>query len=208
MKGEVSAGDGAERSEAEAPADERRGRPGRRSVGERASGPTGSTLRGAPKHGGEVAAGRPGGDVAGSSARNRQEPRGAAAGEEAQGGGAGVHGRGHQEGTAGALPCRAPYGAREVVQVSRDTTYGRATVKQVCAAFGISRQAYYQAQKGSTAVKRTPRREREGPWATAAELEEKVRECAGAHPAWGVRKIHASCAVKGWWPPASGCGRS
>jgi transposase-like protein len=37
MRGVVSAGDGAERSEAEAPADERRGRPGRRSVEERAS---------------------------------------------------------------------------------------------------------------------------------------------------------------------------
>lgn len=75
--------------------------------------------------------------------------------------------------------------------MSRDTTYGRATVKQVCAAFGISRQAYYQAQKGPAPVKRTLRPEREGPWATAAELEEKVRECSGAHPAWGVRKIHA-----------------
>lgn len=75
--------------------------------------------------------------------------------------------------------------------MSRDTTYGRATVRQVCAAFGISRQAYYQAQKGPTAEKRTPRPEREGPWATVAELEEKVRECTGAHPAWGVRKIHA-----------------
>ena len=37
MSGVVSAGDGAERSELEAPADERRGRPGRRSVAERSS---------------------------------------------------------------------------------------------------------------------------------------------------------------------------
>lgn len=64
-------------------------------------------------------------------------------------------------------------------------------MRQVCAAFKISRQAYYQAQKGPAPVKKAPRPEREGPWATAAELEEKVRECAGAHPAWGVRKIHA-----------------
>ena len=37
MRSVVSAGGGAERSEAEAPADERRGRPGRRSVEERSS---------------------------------------------------------------------------------------------------------------------------------------------------------------------------
>jgi transposase-like protein len=37
MRGTVSAGAGAERSEAEGPADERRGRPGRRSVEDRAS---------------------------------------------------------------------------------------------------------------------------------------------------------------------------
>jgi transposase len=75
--------------------------------------------------------------------------------------------------------------------VSRDTTYGRATVRQLCAAFKISRQAYYQAQSTPVAEASDPRPEREGPWATAAELEAKVRECAESHPAWGVRKVHA-----------------
>jgi transposase len=75
--------------------------------------------------------------------------------------------------------------------VSRDTTYGRATVRQLCAAFKISRQAYYQALSTPAVEASGPRPEREGPWATAAELEAKVRECAEAHPAWGVRKVHA-----------------
>jgi putative transposase len=75
--------------------------------------------------------------------------------------------------------------------VSRDTTYGRATVRQLCAAFRISRQAYYQALSTPVEAASSPRPEREGPWATAAELEAKVRECAEAHPAWGVRKVHA-----------------
>jgi putative transposase len=81
--------------------------------------------------------------------------------------------------------------------VNRDTTYGRATVRQVCAAFRISRQAYYQAKSAPVSVPKSARPEREGPWATAAELEAKVRECAGSHPAWGVRKIHAHLRRRG-----------
>ena len=64
-------------------------------------------------------------------------------------------------------------------------------MRQLCAAFGISRQAYYQALSRPLGAASGPRPEREGPWATAAELETKVRECAEAHPAWGVRKVHA-----------------
>jgi len=64
-------------------------------------------------------------------------------------------------------------------------------VRQLCAAFKISRQAYYQALSTPAVEASGPRPEREGPWATAAELEAKVRECAEAHPAWGVRKVHA-----------------
>jgi putative transposase len=70
-------------------------------------------------------------------------------------------------------------------------------VIQVCAAFGISRQAYYQAQSRPAPPVSTTRREREGPWATAAELEAQVRECASSHPAWGVRKIHAHLRRRG-----------
>jgi putative transposase len=75
--------------------------------------------------------------------------------------------------------------------VNRDTTYGRATVRQLCAAFRISRQAYYQAQRGPAKVEAVSRPEREGPWATAVELEAEVRAVAESHPACGVRKIHA-----------------
>jgi putative transposase len=78
-----------------------------------------------------------------------------------------------------------------VVQVSRDTTHGRATVRQLCAAFGISRQAYYQAKRTPVETGGGPRPERQGPWASAAELETKVRECVEGHSAWGVRKVHA-----------------
>lgn len=61
----------------------------------------------------------------------------------------------------------------------------------MCAVFAISRQAYYQAQRTPAGQACAARPEREGPWATAAELDTKVRECAGSHAAWGVRKVHA-----------------
>jgi putative transposase len=84
-----------------------------------------------------------------------------------------------------------------VVQVNRDTTYGRARVRQLCAVFRISRQAYYRAQSTPVAVAKVTRAEREGPWATAEELEAQVRECAESHPVWGVRKIHACLRRRG-----------
>jgi putative transposase len=78
-----------------------------------------------------------------------------------------------------------------VVEVSRATTNGRASITQLCQAFRISRQAYYAAKSG-LAKPRAARPERKGAWATAAELETAVRECAEKHASWGVRKIHAS----------------
>jgi transposase InsO family protein len=78
-----------------------------------------------------------------------------------------------------------------VVEVSRETTNGRANITQVCRAFRISRQAYYAAKSG-LAKPRALRPERKGPWATAAELEAAVRSCAEKHSSWGVRKVHAS----------------
>ena len=73
--------------------------------------------------------------------------------------------------------------------MSRDTSYGRASVVQVCAAFGISRQAYYQASHTPAAVVRLPRAQRQGPWATAEELERRIQEVVAQHPGWGVRKV-------------------
>ncbi len=84
--------------------------------------------------------------------------------------------------------------------MSRETSRGQATVRQMCKAFGISRQAYYQAQRalrgeggsgGQQESPSRPRRERAGPWASNAELEEGVRRVVAEHPAWGVRKVWA-----------------
>jgi putative transposase len=75
--------------------------------------------------------------------------------------------------------------------VSRKTSYGRATVRQTCEAFGISRQAYYAALKPRQAAPARARVERAGPWATAEELEAGIRRIVAEHPAWGVRKVWA-----------------
>ena len=84
--------------------------------------------------------------------------------------------------------------------MSRETSRGQATVRQLCRAFGISRQAYYRAQRelrgeGGGGVQAgelsRPRRERAGAWASNAELEEGIRRVVAEHPAWGVRKVWA-----------------
>lgn len=78
--------------------------------------------------------------------------------------------------------------------MSRETSRGSAKVRQVCQAFGISRQAYYHARKPVPERRRTApgsRRERRGPWASAAELEAGIRRVVATHPAWGTRKVWA-----------------
>ncbi len=79
--------------------------------------------------------------------------------------------------------------------MSRMTARGQATVRQVCQAFGVSRQGYYGAgQSGTPASPPTlgrARAERAGPWATAAELEVGIRDGVARHPGWGVRKVWA-----------------
>lgn len=76
--------------------------------------------------------------------------------------------------------------------MSRETPRGMLTVKTLCEVFSVSRAAYYAAQKepGEPKAKK-PRKEREGPWATHAELEAGVRRVVDEHPAWGVRKVWA-----------------
>jgi putative transposase len=76
--------------------------------------------------------------------------------------------------------------------VNRDTTNGRASVTQVCAAFRVSRQAYYSAKNAPAPEGTAVRSERKGAWATASELEAAVRDCTARHSVWGVRKVHAS----------------
>ena len=77
--------------------------------------------------------------------------------------------------------------------MSRQTARGFAPVTQLCAAFGVSRQAYYAARQRAARAPATPppRLERPGPWATAAELEAGIRRVIAAHPAWGTRKVWA-----------------
>jgi putative transposase len=75
--------------------------------------------------------------------------------------------------------------------VNRETSYGRATVRQTCEAFRVSRQAYYAALKPRVVERARVRVERAGSWATAAELEAGIRRIVAEHPAWGVRKVWA-----------------
>ncbi len=68
------------------------------------------------------------------------------------------------------------------------TSRGRATVGQLCEAFGISRQAYHAArnapQRESTDIRTRPRRpEREGPWVSDATLIEKIKAVVTEFPA-------------------------
>lgn len=73
--------------------------------------------------------------------------------------------------------------------MSRTTSLGEATVRLLCATFGISRQAYYAAGR------RRPRPSRPGPragaWATAEQLTAAIQTIVQAHPGWGVRKVWA-----------------
>jgi len=75
--------------------------------------------------------------------------------------------------------------------MSRETPRGKATVRQICTAFGLSRQAYYEALNPRV-VELRPRKERRGPWATATELEAGIRAVTDEHPGWGVLKVWAA----------------
>lgn len=75
--------------------------------------------------------------------------------------------------------------------MSRETSAGVATVTQLCAAFGISRAAYYAAKKARpvakvVTIRRVPRH-------TSSEVVlAAIREVIEAEPAWGVRKVWAT----------------
>lgn len=78
--------------------------------------------------------------------------------------------------------------------MSRTTSAGEATVRQLCRAFGISRQAFYAARQRAQRdieVVATPR-DRGGDWLSSAEVMLSIREIVKAEPAWGVRKVWAS----------------
>lgn len=75
--------------------------------------------------------------------------------------------------------------------MSLTTSRGKATVGQLCEAFGISRQAYYAARRSPTAKPPKQRAPRRGPWVPDSTLCEKIREVVAEFPAWGVRKVWA-----------------
>lgn len=101
---------------------------------------------------------------------------------------------------------RAPYSATEVAKMSLDTEFGRATVVLLCAVFGLSRAAYYAARRALNApampegepVLEPPPATVSGPlaprpprWTPVDELRKHIIDVTAAHPAWGVRKVHA-----------------
>ena len=82
--------------------------------------------------------------------------------------------------------------------MSRETPAGAATVTQVCAAFGLSRAAYYAARRPAGApearVVRLPRRPRH---ASAEAVLAAIRTVVEQEPAWGVRKVWATLRREG-----------
>lgn len=73
--------------------------------------------------------------------------------------------------------------------MSRTTSLGEATVRLLCATFGISRQAYYAA--GRRRPQPSTPAPRAGAWATAEQLTAAIPTIVQAHPGWGVRKVWA-----------------
>lgn len=76
--------------------------------------------------------------------------------------------------------------------MSRQTSRGKATVVQMCEAFGVSTQAYYRSKRRPAQAKGgSHSRWRQGPWASASELEAGIQRVVDGHPGWGVRKVWA-----------------
>lgn len=82
--------------------------------------------------------------------------------------------------------------------MSRETSRGTSTVRLLCQAFGVSRQAYYAALKPQTKPasdrRRSPRR---SPWASTDQIASAARALVAAHPGWGVRKVWATLRRQG-----------
>lgn len=74
--------------------------------------------------------------------------------------------------------------------MSRETSRGKASVGQVCEAFGISRQAYYAAQ-APEAERSRPRGESPRAGISTPQLLERIRAVVARCVAWGVRKVWA-----------------
>jgi len=76
--------------------------------------------------------------------------------------------------------------------MSRETSRGKACVRQLCKAFGVSPQAYYRSRhRPEQPQDGGQRRTRQGAWASASELEAGIQRVVDGHPGWGVRKVWA-----------------
>lgn len=80
--------------------------------------------------------------------------------------------------------------------MTRTTAAGTATVRLVCRTFGLSRQAYYAAQRPAAAptIVRLPVRP---DVATAEAVLAAIRVVIAREPAWGVRKVWATLRREG-----------
>lgn len=75
--------------------------------------------------------------------------------------------------------------------MSRETSSGKASILQLCRVFGLSRQAYYAAQRAPAEASHSRPKGRAPRGASVAQLEPRIRDLAQSYPAWGVRKIWA-----------------
>ena len=79
--------------------------------------------------------------------------------------------------------------------MSRETSRGEATVAQVCAVFGMTRQAFYAARrpKKDRVEGRAPSvlHQARPRWASAEERKSAIRAVVDEHKGWGVRKVWA-----------------
>jgi putative transposase len=74
--------------------------------------------------------------------------------------------------------------------MSRTTLSGEASVRMVCEAFGISRQAYHAALRPE-AERCAPRGESPRSGLSTVQLLERIRAVVARYVAWGVRKVWA-----------------
>lgn len=72
--------------------------------------------------------------------------------------------------------------------MSRETSRGKATLRQLCNSFKVSAQAYYRS-RGSCGKEGQRRALRQGTWASASELEVSIERVVKGRPGWGVRKV-------------------
>jgi putative transposase len=76
--------------------------------------------------------------------------------------------------------------------MKRETVAGVASVKLLCATFGVSRQAYYAAKKAPAPASNVVRLPVRPDVAPAAKVLERIEIIIKENPAWGVRKVWAT----------------